>query len=122
MQFLQPDTSQAVADLQMMVEKAQRLAGCCRRNPERQFRQFHCQFIDISAKDAIFDDTSPPENRSAIKLVTPKGIIQSFNDKIRDRIGRVHEEMATAHSRITNPEAQDLLLDELQNFIVDEVL
>ena len=60
----EPGAEQAVAGLQMVIEKRQRPVGGERRQPERQPRELHRHRVDVDAEQTSLGDR-PPDRRRA---------------------------------------------------------
>ena len=108
----EPRAEQAVADLQAMIEKAERPIGGQRRQPERQPRELHGHRVQIDAVQAALGDRAPnggPLCVADVARVAGAGADQRRLVRARQIAAGGHQKRAAAHRRIDDPELQDVV-------------
>ncbi len=101
---------ETVADAKAMIEKAEGLAACERREPERQARELHRHGIGIDAKETALGDQ--PSNVRVLRFVEVGVRASTLVDeragvRRREVPARRDEKRAAAHGGIDDAERED---------------
>jgi hypothetical protein len=108
----QPGAEQAVADLQAVIEKAERAIRCQRREPQRQTCELHRHRVEIDAVETAFGDRSPDARAVGVTdvgRVAGAGTDQRRLIGVGEKPAGGDEKRAAAHRRVDDPQLQNLL-------------
>ena len=106
----EPRAEQAVADLEVVIEKAQRPIGRQRREPERQPRELDGHRVQVDAVQASLGDRSPdgdPVRVADVARVAAAGANERGLVRGREIPAGGDEKRAAAHRRIDHAQLQD---------------
>ena len=111
-QVCEPGAEQAVADLQAVIEKAERTIGRERGQPQRETRELDGHRVEVDAVQAAFRDRSPDADALGVADVGCVTVSTAYERSlvgVRQKPAGGHEERAAAHRRIDDAQLQDVL-------------
>ena len=107
----EPGAEQAVADLQAVIEEAERPIGGERRQPERQPRQLHGHGIQVDAVQAALGDRAADGRRARARSEIARMAAARSNERRFVGGGEIaaggDQKRAAAHRRVDDSKLQD---------------